>query len=306
MLNKNFRRLAALTLALLLALCAGCGSSGGPAADTPAPTQAPAAPEPTTGPDAGQAPVPEPASSPTDISAPAAPLPELATPIERENPEYIHFLTQGLHFTATNAEGQTFSYDGNEGSGDMVVDHWKITDASESMPKHFYCLPEYSERFTCELTAAPEEAEEWIIELLGTSGSWYHCAVKGSGGAPEGLVYDYLDGSVTVRCTAGTRLEITLAAPDSALGLIGWIRLMAISAGDEVVLKADGNTLTFSGLDPSAPDPAEYGLSADVPAILNYGGLSSGQSLVKFSSGSGTIDLSNLSSPEITAAPAGS
>lgn len=294
MLNEFRGRLTAWSLALLLLLCAGCGSIAGPAADTPGPSQTPATPELGT------------ASSTTDTNALAASLPAPDISIERETPDYVHFLTQGLNFTAANAEGQTFSYDGTEGSGDMVVDHWKITDASESMPKHFYFLPEYSERFTCELTAAGEEAEEWLIDMLGTSGPAYHCAVKGSGGEPESLVYDYIDGSVTVRCAVGTKLELTLPVPDSVLGETGWVRLMAISADDEVVLKADGNTLTFSGLDPSAPDPAEYGLSADVPAILNYGGgVSSGMSLVQFSSSSGTLDISGLpgENHRLTASP---
>lgn len=275
MLNKSFlRRLAALTLAMLLALCAGCGSSPEPAADTPAPSQAPATPEPTTGPDAEQAPVPEAATTPTDINAPAAPLPQPGSPIEHEAPESLQLLTLGASFTLTNAEGQTLTRSGSGTSGTMAFTQQQLPDAGDI----FSVLIPYSTNLTVETSNV---SGDWGFEILAAAAPWCHCVVKGSGKL-EG--FDYETGSsLTVRTEPGTKLELTVPAPDSGLGESGWIRLHLTAGESEVSLKADASGFSYSGV------------ATGAPLLFDYGGISSGEGAdLPSDSSSGSVGFASL------------
>lgn len=279
MLNKNSRRLAALTLALLLALCAGCGSSAEPAADTPAPSQAAAAPKPAPSPtpDAEQAPVPEPASSPTDIGGSAAAvLPQLENPVKREAPETLQLLSLGAAYTLTNAESQTLTCDGSGISGGMAFTRQQLSDAGNIVS---VTIP-YSSRLTFETS---DVSGDWGFELLATSCPWCHFVAKGSGKL-DGLAFDPGKG-LSVRTEPGAELELTLPVPDSALGENGWICLHLTAGENEVSLACSGSTVSFSGLK----------ADANAAVSLDYGGFVSGKGLdVALTGGSGAMDLSNI------------
>lgn len=279
MLNKNLRRLAALTLALLLALCAACGSSPAPAEDTtapvgnsPAPSQAPATPEPATDPNAEQAPKPEAAATPTDVNAPPVGKPSLATPIERIPPESVQLLSLGCSFTLTNAENQTLTHSGSsKASGTMTFSQQQISGADDI----FSVMIPYSSRFSFETS---DVSANWGFEVLSTASSWCHCVAKGSGKL-TGLDYD-TGSRLTVRTAAGAELELTLPMPDSDLGENGWVCLHLTAAGSEVSLSSEGNTLSFSGVDTGKS------------VLVDYGGLhsASGASLAP-KSGSGSASF---------------
>lgn len=282
MLNKNFRRLAALTLAMLLLLCAGCGSSPEPAADTPAPSQTPAAtPEPTTDPDAEQAPVPEAATTPTDINAPAAPLPGFENPIEREAPDSLQLLTLGASFTLTNAEGQTLTRSGSGTSGTMAFTQQQLPDAGDI----FSVLIPYSTNLAFE---TPNVSGDWGFEILAATAPWCHCVAKGSGKL-EGFEYETGSG-LTVRTEPGAKLELTVPAPDSGLGESGWIRLRVTAGESEVSLKADAGGFSYSGIDTGAA------------ALFDCGGLRSMDGLdLAPKSSSETVEFVNIGSGAVTA-----
>lgn len=257
MLNKNLRRLAALTLALLLALCAACGSSPAPAEDTPAPvgnspapSQAPATPVPTTGPNAEQAPSPEAAATPTDVDAPPVTKPSLATPIERTPPESVQLLSLGCSFTLTNAEDQTLTHSGSGASGSMAFSQQQLSGAGDI----FSVMIPYSSRFSFETS---DVSGSWGFEVLATASPWCHCVAKGSGKL-TGLDYD-TGSRLTVRTAAGAELELTLPMPDSDLGESGWVCLHLTAAGSEVSLSAEGNSFSFSGLDTGKSVLVDYG-----------------------------------------------
>lgn len=284
--NRHIRRLAALSLALLLLLCAGCGSSPAPAEDTPAPvgnspapSQSPATPEPTTDPAAEQAPKPEAAATPTDVDAPPVNKPSLATPIERKQPESVQLLSLGCSFTLTNAEDQTLTHSSSSNaSGTMAFTQQQISGASDI----FSAMIPYSTRYTCETSNV---SGDWGFEFLATAAPWCHCVAKGSGKL-TGLDYD-TGSRLTVRTEPGAELELTLPMPDSDLGENGWVCLHLTAAGSEVSLTADGNSLSFSGLKGDAK----------AAVSLDYGGFVSGKGLdVAFTGSSGTMDFSNIAS----------
>lgn len=285
--NRLLRRLAAASLATLFLLCSGCGSSPAPAEDTPAPSQAVTTPAPT----AEQPPEPTAAASPTDVNAPAVRLPAPQISIERQVPEVLQFLTAVTSFTLTNAEGQTLTRSGTETSGTMEFTQQQLS--AESGSDIFYAQIPYSTSFTCEPDASSSSGE-WGFEIIGsgsTAYNWCHCVAKGSGKL-ESLEYD-VGGRIIVRGEPGTNLELTLPMPDSALGENGWVRLSLTSAENEVCLVADGNDLSFSGLD------------ADAAVSLDYGGFFSENGLtVELTSGSGSMDFGSTTDGKISVTPA--
>lgn len=277
MLNKNFRRLAALTLAMLLLLCAGCGSSPEPAADTPAPSQTPAAtPEPTTDPDAEQAPVPEAASTPTDVNAPSGPVTAPSISIERETPAYLQLLTMNASFTLTNAEGQTLTHNGTGTSGTMDYTQQQMPDSSL-----FSVLIPYSDSLSFETAGT---SGDWGFEIIGsgsTAYNWCHGVAKGSGKL-DGLVYETGAG-LTVRTEQGAKLELTLPMAGSYLGESGWVRLRVTAGEREVSLKAEDEDSVFS----------YSGVDANASAQFDYGGIRSDEGF-DISSSSGSVGFSSI------------
>ncbi|MCM1150023.1 MAG: hypothetical protein NC319_08090, partial [Butyricicoccus sp.] len=238
------------------------------------PSQAPAMPEPTTDPDAEQPPIPEAASTPTDITAPAAPLPALDTPIEREAPESLQLLTLGASFTLTNAEGQTLTHGGSGISGTMAYTQQQLPDAGGDV---FSVLIPYSTGFTLETS---EVSGDWGFEILAAASPWCHCVARGSGKL-EG--FEYGTGSrLTVRTEPGAKLDLTLPMPDSGLGESGWICLRLTAGESEVSLTTEGSSFSFSGVDTGAP------------VLVDYGGLYSANGLdltPKSSSGSASFGI---------------
>lgn len=285
MLRKKIllRRLASVSLALLLLLCSGCGSAPAPATDTPAPSQALASPAPTD----KLPPEPEIASSPTDVNAPSVRLPAPNISIERKVPESLQFLTRAASFTLTNAEGQTLTRSGAQATGTMQFAQQQLS--AEVGGDIFFAQIPYSSHLACEPDAASASGD-WGFEIIGpdsTVYNWCHCVAKGSGKL-ESFEYD-AGGQIIVRGEPGAKLDLILPMPDSTLGENGWIRLSFTSAENEVCLTADGNVLSFSGLD------------KDASVSLDYGGFfSESAHTVELSSGSGTLDFSGIVDGEIS------
>lgn len=279
--KKNFLRCtSALALSGILLLSAGCGSTQEPAADEPTPSQAVSTPAPSGTPETASTP----AASPTDVNAPASRPPAPDISVEREAPASVSFLAYKVAFELTNAQGQTLSYDGTAVSGAMeLLEQSEMSDASGT--EIFYAQLPYSEHFTCRLPEELAQDRQWGFDMTEIHRTYF--TARGVGNV-DSIEYDAA-GDLYVAGDAGSALDLTIGMPDSSLGERGWVRLEIKSGEEEVRLEARGNTLSYSGLE-----------AGDIS--LSYGGgLFSGQGVtLKLTSGSGTLDISNIANGEVS------
>lgn len=260
-----------LALAVLLLVCVGCQEDA-QVTDHPSPRDMPSAatePQPT----------PEVTSS------------ETSYPPNPDPPASVFLTVDTGIFTITNAEGQTITHE-EEISGTMdILQMNEIMEVKMGRMGFTMWVP-YSGHFLYERVEPLDEDGLWHIAVTGFPHNSFrqYFAVEGGGlggSSAERVEYD-ASGSLLV-CGEPGGLGLTLATPDSpGLGETGWIKLTVRAAQEELRLESQGNTVTFSGLEPGF-------------AMLSYGGNTFASNVyLDLEVGSGTLDFSQVAEQQIT------
>lgn len=224
---------------------------------------------------------PEPSVTPVyaDSSPSPAILPDLSPIPGNEETDVVLFLTYKDAFIVTNEENQILSYDNENFSSTMEIFEQKDSDALE--PEVFYAKLPYSGHYVCERMNELAKLEQSFFSvgaIIPGSGFRNYFTVKSSG-ILQRVEYDE-SGELCITGDIGAALEITTAMYGGELEKEGFVRLTLVSAHEEINLKVQGNTLSFSGLEPQ-------------PVMLSYGGIAPmRQEVLELIYGSGTIELS--------------